>query len=71
MSLSLESTLSELRQELARRGIDFATFAHRHGWKPETVRQVAYRYWGRPEEPQGRLTYEILTKLREFIASQN
>lgn len=71
MSLSPESTISELRQEFTRRGIDFTTFARDHGWKPETVRQVAYRYWGRPEEPQGRLTYEILTKLREFVASQN
>lgn len=66
-----EEIIFALRETLAAKGLNFSSFARKHGFDPRSVNFVAWRYWGRDKLPRGIITRRILLALIEEIQPPN
>jgi hypothetical protein len=64
---SRDAKIFALREELFDRGLNFATFSRRHGFKLPTVNRVVHLYWGTDRLPRGILGRRILRELNRLL----
>jgi transposase-like protein len=57
----------DLRRSLLEKGHTISSFARKHGYKPNTVLKVAFRYWMQKNSPRSILSSEILANLTTEI----
>ena len=55
----------ELRRALKRQGLTIRGWGRKHGYCENTVTAVLHRHVGRETFPHGKLSLEILSKLKE------
>lgn len=60
----------QVQAQLVERDSSYRQFALSHGYKPRTVTQVVTRWAGKPNQPNGRLSYAILRDLSRFIGKE-
>src|SRR5690606_175081 len=60
-------TPNQIRARLIEQGSSLRQFALQHGYEPRTVNQVVARHAGQQTLPNGRLAFEILSKLAANI----
>lgn len=60
-------TPNQIRARLIEQGSNLRQFALQNGYEPRTVSQVVARHAGQKALPNGRLAFEILSKLAANI----
>lgn len=60
-------TPNQIRARLIEQGSNLRQFALQNGYEPRTVTQVVARHAGQSTLPNGRLAFEILSKLANEI----
>lgn len=63
-------TKRQIQARLVERGSSFRQFALTHGYQPRTVTQVLARWVGRPDLPNGRVSFRILRDLSLAIGEE-
>jgi len=71
MNQAIKSSTKKLRGALYLNGLDYGSFAERHGFKPETVKKAIRRHWGKDTRPHGKITLKILKALEDYCEKES
>ena len=61
---------AKIRARLVERGTSYRQWAIAHNYHPRTVTQAVNRWAGKADLPRGRLTYNILRDLSQYIGAE-